>query len=1108
MRVSDIQYGRVYSIKIEQGNCEPFITQDLPKIKDELFLYPSITNGEIILKHEKQNVWEIRGANKEHQNTLLKILERKLPFICWLVSVHPKNEPKLLTIQIREFPQYLKLDEELNIGIDEKIIEDIRDKHIQKNVPVQNIIEWLQGQFFILPTLSENGQQRVLFQAGNNPENGIENAFRLCGQERTINIRRTGDKLIIDKIEKFRQAKNINEQRPVIIIEGKFNFYDTSLAGTLRKTARNDLDILVENSNSYLGLWNEYNKLEIESIKRKVQEVGWLKYRSYQMLDNGNYRFNLMGDNNIDIQLKMLMDGNNISLETSESFPSLDADDTRVTRQNKIKPFIGMVEEIDLFNLNIDISVSKLDDDLSPPKQGFLSISLQGDVTRLSRRQEAEKSIRNATCPMPQLGLILENQRVPVRRVREYKPLSPDTKKVFNGSPTPRQQEALKVALNTPDIVLIQGPPGTGKTKVITALQVRLAEISEDLGNSVSHRLLLTSYQHDAVENAAERSVVFGLPAVRIGGKPKNNGEIDNVDRWRRSRIEALEAKLSQFPEIPESAILREVRNLVASYILTPGTPQETAELLKQIFALTQGKINSELSDRLLEYSHRIAKGKPLQITEDSEAREQVLKAVQAIRTNPITFSDDGSSTAYKALRRLEPLQILADKEHQLLENAANWMEEETPPFLEELQLLKDELIQKLIPQEITITTPIADPEIENLLNEVREKMYQKVRESKGGIEAVLSEYLEDLKTDPQGVREVLRDYTVVLAATCQQSSSRQMQLATGNDHTVFETVIVDEAARANPLDLFIPMSKAERRIILVGDHRQLPHILEEDIERQLEKSVDTTKDILKKSLFERLFIQMKQLEKIDGIKRTVTLDTQYRMHPILGDFVSRTFYEYHGEPPIRAGRAESEFIHNLPGYENTVAAWINVPISAGKETSGKSKSRPIEAKRIAQELKKLIEHNRELTFGIIAFYAAQVTEIWKELCHVDIAERTDEGTYQIIKPYQETRNHEGKIVERLRIGTVDAFQGKEFDVVFLSITRSNEINPNKEELYRKKYGFLMLENRLCVAMSRQQRLLIAAGDLGMVKTETAPQAIRELVNFYQLCQQPYGKII
>jgi superfamily I DNA and/or RNA helicase len=126
----------------------------------------------------------------------------------------------------------------------------------------------------------------------------------------------------------------------------------------------------------------------------------------------------------------------------------------------------------------------------------------------------------------------------------------------------------------------------------------------------------------------------------------------------------------------------------------------------------------------------------------------------------------------------------------------------------------------------------------------------------------------------------------------------------------------------------------------------------------------------------------------------------------------------------------------------------------------------------------------------------------------VGIAEITDEGNYQIASAYRETRNHEGKIVERLRVGTVDAFQGKEFDVVFLSITRSNDINPVNEELYPKKYGFLMLENRLCVAMSRQQRLLITVGDLEMVKAENAPLAVRELVDFYQLCQQSDGKII
>jgi len=230
-------------------------------------------------------------------------------------------------------------------------------------------------------------------------------------------------------------------------------------------------------------------------------------------------------------------------------------------------------------------------------------------------------------------------------------------------------------------------------------------------------------------------------------------------------------------------------------------------------------------------------------------------------------------------------------------------------------------------------------------------------------------------------------------------------------------------------------------------------------------------------------------------------------MHPILGDFVSKNFYECHGEPTLKSGRLETDFSHDLPGYENIIATWINVPFELGGETKNKSKSRNIEAKIIAKELKKLIEHNQNFTFGIIAFYAAQVTEIWEELEKIGIAERSEDGVFQVANQWKETRNSEDKIVERLRIGTVDAFQGKEFDIVFLSLTRSNNIKVINEEMYRQKYGFLMLENRLCVAMSRQQRLLIIVGDLDMIKHDSAPQAIPQLVNFYQLCQTQNGKI-
>jgi superfamily I DNA and/or RNA helicase len=87
----------------------------------------------------------------------------------------------------------------------------------------------------------------------------------------------------------------------------------------------------------------------------------------------------------------------------------------------------------------------------------------------------------------------------------------------------------------------------------------------------------------------------------------------------------------------------------------------------------------------------------------------------------------------------------------------------------------------------------------------------------------------------------------------------------------------------------------------------------------------------------------------------------------------------------------------------------------------------------------------------------------------------------------------------------VDAFQGKEFDIVLLSMTRSNDIQGTDERSFRRKYGHLMLENRLCVAMSRQQRLLIVVGDASMLQGATAADAIPGLVRFYELCGGPNG---
>ena len=68
-------------------------------------------------------------------------------------------------------------------------------------------------------------------------------------------------------------------------------------------------------------------------------------------------------------------------------------------------------------------------------------------------------------------------------------------------------------------------------------------------------------------------------------------------------------------------------------------------------------------------------------------------------------------------------------------------------------------------------------------------------------------------------------------------------------------------------------------------------------------------------------------------------------MHPSLGDFVSRTFYEKHDAAAVIKQGVAADFEHDLPGVQGAIAAWIDVPLSRGSETRGPSRARPIEAR-------------------------------------------------------------------------------------------------------------------------------------------------------------------
>lgn len=189
---------------------------------------------------------------------------------------------------------------------------------------------------------------------------------------------------------------------------------------------------------------------------------------------------------------------------------------------------------------------------LSKKGEAFLFLSIHGTLAQRQRQMVALDLIRSQKNPMPSLHYLLQGLAVPVRKTKNIKALSSKIKMLFDPKckgkkPTQTQIDAIELGLNTSDIAIIIGPPGTGKTQVITALQQRIAEENGD--QPIQHQVLLSSYQHDAVDNVVARSNVLGLPAIRIGGKSNGTQEnINPVHKWSSDNQRKIQHILNQHP--------------------------------------------------------------------------------------------------------------------------------------------------------------------------------------------------------------------------------------------------------------------------------------------------------------------------------------------------------------------------------------------------------------------------------------------------------------------------------------------------------------------------------------------------------------------------------
>ncbi len=598
---------------------------------------------------------------------------------------------------------------------------------------------------------------------------------------------------------------------------------------------------------------------------------------------------------------------------------------------------------------------------------------------------------------------------------------------------------------------------------------------------------MVTAFQHEAVENAAGRIEVLGLPAAKVGRRKGDKDMHDGFDAWREERAKELRRQIAATPQGPGLVALQAARRRISAWLAAPSKRDTAESVARWVYEQLGSWLPADIRDRALSLS---LGARPTAPAEDV-TRELALRAARQLRTDPIGWSDDGPAMAWRARARLNDLNLLTGDESALLAEASNQHSDPSEELFRRLAALRATLVDRLLPRPSESGPARADADAEALLREVNAAVVARIAQSADGATLAMEELHHALEHDSEGVRDAVTHYTTVLASTCGQTVGGDMRDRKG-DGIHFDTVVVDEAARANPLDLLIPLSRAVRRIVLVGDHRQLAHLLEPDVEGALDGTVSSaTRDALRKSVFERLFLSLR--EGRDPV-RVVTLDKQFRMHRVLGDFVSRVFYRPHREG-FDSPRPDRDFAHTISRWPGKVAGWVNVPQDEGVESPGKSKSRPVEAERAADEVAAILTDPAAagLTIGVVSFYSAQVDEVMEALARRGIATRDDADDPVI------TAEHRA----RLRVGTVDAFQGREFDVVILSCTRSSRGRAEGDADIRRRYGHLLIENRLCVAMSRAQRLLIAVGDLAMFANGPVPG----LASFAELCRGEHGLI-
>ena len=346
----------------------------------------------------------------------------------------------------------------------------------------------------------------------------------------------------------------------------------------------------------------------------------------------------------------------------------------------------------------------------------------------------------------------------------------------------------------------------------------------------------------------------------------------------------------------------------------------------------------------------------------------------------------------------------------------------------------------------------------------------------------LLQEVLDE-NTTLNSIKSTLAEAQIIVATTSTMNSRSALF-----NIKHFDLVIIDEASQIlQPNIVGILTARQEEgraidRFILVGDHKQLPAVVQQQGEADVEETSSVLENIhlssCANSLFERLILTERAAGRTDFIG---TLHKQGRMHPDIADFANRKFYAKEQlECVPLAHQLETELAYNEESedaLDNTLKAhrMIFIPSMPCKQLNISEKVNTDEARIIADLLRRLYrqmskDFDPQKSVGVIVPYRNQIAMIRKEIERLEIP-----------------------ALEDISIDTVERYQGSQRDVILYSFTIQSRYQLDfltANTFYEEGQP---IDRKLNVAITRARKQLILTGNESTLRQN---QLFAELIDY------------